>query len=447
MCDTIVFRRNDTTLFAKNSDREPGEAQLVVRIPPAFHKTTNKTAATHIAINQADRSHGVLLSKPFWTWGAEMGANDKGVVIGNEAVFTRVMEKTDGLIGMDLVRLGLERGDTARHALQVITQLLEAHGQGGICGYRDRRFRYDNSFIIADACEAWVLETAGRHWAARRAGDFAAISNCLTIGADYDMVSSGIESYARKKRLLKGNGPLNFRETFEAPLMPLLAKSRSRMDASLRCIRKLLSLPDTDIKADLSGAMEILRFHRNRDQSPAKGSNADICMHAAGPIRRSQTCGSMVSAIGSERCIHLLTGTSAPCLSVFKPVQATGDRSCYVLNPDERSVENSLWRRFEPVHRHALFSDSTRRELRGTAKQAESEMLTALEYYYTSGNQSAMNAAEDPVRQWTEKKIKSFSKKPFQYPFSLYGRFWKRMNRADNLTIPERRSPKEKMRQ
>lgn len=50
----------------------------------------------------------VILSKPAWMWGAEMGANDAGVVIGNEAVFTKLETSEDieeKLLGMDLVRL------------------------------------------------------------------------------------------------------------------------------------------------------------------------------------------------------------------------------------------------------------------------------------------------------------------------------------------------------
>ena len=64
-------------------------------------------------------------------------------------------------------RLGLERGKTAKEAVEVITSLLEAHGQGGPCfidpGYVG--MTYHNSFLIADPSEAWVLETAGKHWA------------------------------------------------------------------------------------------------------------------------------------------------------------------------------------------------------------------------------------------------------------------------------------------
>lgn len=51
----------------------------------------------------------VILSKPSWMWGAEMGANECGVVIGNEAVWTNDNDGDSNttvkrLLGMDLVR-------------------------------------------------------------------------------------------------------------------------------------------------------------------------------------------------------------------------------------------------------------------------------------------------------------------------------------------------------
>ena len=49
----------------------------------------------------------------------------------------------------------------------MITSLLGQYGQGGTC-YEDSRFAYHNSFIIADSTEAWVLETAGKFWAAEK---------------------------------------------------------------------------------------------------------------------------------------------------------------------------------------------------------------------------------------------------------------------------------------
>ena len=129
----------------------------------------------------------MLLSRPFWMWGAEMGANGKGVVIGNEAVWTKMpLIRKGGLTGMDLLRLALERSVTAADALETMVQQLSDHGQGGICGYQDKRMVYHNSFIMADPEEAWVLETAGPLWAALKVKDVYTISNGLTIGEEFD---------------------------------------------------------------------------------------------------------------------------------------------------------------------------------------------------------------------------------------------------------------------
>ena len=120
---------------------------------------------TWIEIEQVPETNAVLLSRPFWMWGAEIGANEHGVVIGNEAVYTDEPYAASGLTGMDLLRLALERAATAAEGVEQIVTLLERHGQGGGCGHERRSATYHNSFIVADAKAAWVVETAGRRWA------------------------------------------------------------------------------------------------------------------------------------------------------------------------------------------------------------------------------------------------------------------------------------------
>jgi dipeptidase len=136
---------------------------------------------TYIEIPQVRETCQVLLAKPFWIWGAEMGSNEFGVTIGNEAVFTKTpYNKQAGLIGMDFLRLALERSDTAAAALTTIIQLLEEYGQGGNCGCA-HAFYYHNSYLICDQEEAWVLETSGREWAAEKVVDVRSISNAITM--------------------------------------------------------------------------------------------------------------------------------------------------------------------------------------------------------------------------------------------------------------------------
>lgn len=300
MCDTLAVRRNGAIWFAKNSDREPAEVQRTEIYPAVSGDRERSLRCTHIEIEQSPSRRGVVLSRPQWMWGAEMGVNDAGVAIGNEAVFSkRVLRRGEALLGMDLVRLGLERSASAREAVGVIISLLEQYGQGGGAGYRDRNFRYDNSFLIADALEIYVLETAGRDWAVKQAQSGWSISNGYTFREDYDCASRGTMG--------------DFKAKNAAFAMPVLACAASRRAATGGV---LAAAPEKMSLALIAGA---LRKHAAGDGF-SRGSNNDVCMHAGGFLRPHASTSSMIARLKHGDTPRIaFTGTPHPCISLFKP--------------------------------------------------------------------------------------------------------------------------------
>ena len=164
MCDTMGFFHEGSAIFAKNSDRSPNEPQVLEYIPAKDHEET-ELKVTYTTVPQVPHTKAILISRPVWLWGAEMGVNEDGVCIGNEAVFTKgaYHKENDTLIGMDYLRLALERASTAKEAVDVITELLPVYGQGGNCAY-DHKFYYDNSYLIMDQHHIFILETADKEW-------------------------------------------------------------------------------------------------------------------------------------------------------------------------------------------------------------------------------------------------------------------------------------------
>ena len=313
MCDTIGRRISENhPIFAKNSDRSPNEPQIIEFIEHKKH-TENTLRCTYISIGQVSETNAMVISRPIWLWGAEMGVNEHGVCIGNEAVFTKGKYGPDSLIGMDYVRLGLERGNTALEAVRVITELLEKHGQGGNCGY-DKTFKYDNSYLIMDRQEIYVLETAGREWAYKKY-EHASISNRLTLGDDCDAYSGEPCDFAKKHSDF-------LYSTFSA------AANRRKMT----CSSRLDSIYD---------AFAALRQHTVKDPM-CRASVSSVCMHA-GDMFADQTTSSMVVDLTDEIKIYV-TGSSRPCMSIFKP---HGFCAGGVIRPENAKHADEYWKRVE----------------------------------------------------------------------------------------------------
>ena len=215
-CDTSVvlgsLTADGSVIFAKNSDRPPNECQPLHHSPRQRHPDSATAACQYIEIPQVSETWEMIGSRPYWLWGFEIGVNEWGVTIGNEAVHTREPFEDRALIGMDLVRLGLERATNADDAVAIIGELIEQYGQGGSCDATGDR-TYHNSFIVADLASAWVLETAGRHWVAQRVEQRASISNLLTIGDHWDASSGGVIDHARAQGWL--NGDANFARAYQ----------------------------------------------------------------------------------------------------------------------------------------------------------------------------------------------------------------------------------------
>ncbi|HZP13422.1 MAG TPA: C69 family dipeptidase [Nevskiaceae bacterium] len=401
MCDTQVLIADGVVWFAKNSDREPGEPQPVVRYAAVRGDSASNIRASHIEIPQVADRHGVLLSKPAWCWGAEMGVNDQGVAIGNEAIFSRHVSSVPALLGMDLVRLGLERAASAREAIGTMTRLLETHGQGGPAGFRDKSFCYDNSFLVADRNEVFVLETAGREWAAKRVERHYAISNQLSLGDDYEAASSALT-----------RDRVDFAAANDTRLLPFFAGAAARRNLSLRCLRQ-------SDDASFARMARHLRRHAAGNENPARGSNRDVCMHANGFIRRHQTTGSMIARLSPDGIGVAFTGTSAPCLSIFRPAAFTGVFS--VLTSPEHEQTAPLWQTHEAIHMRALADLDLREQLRATRDDTEAKLFALIDK--PSPSEAEFAQADRLAMAWQMVMLREALRKP-----AKLSPFWRRQH-------------------
>jgi secernin len=342
MCDTFValpsVTREQSVLFAKSADCEVNEANAIVRIPGRKHLNGEAVRVTHLVIPQAEETYEVFLTKAFWTYGCEIGINEFGLAMGEEAVFTTEMtEEKDGLIGPDLMRIGLERGRNCQEAIEIMTGLLEQYGQGGSAELKGNS-HFDSSFLMSDTSEAYILETAGRKWAVKKVEQFDSISNMLGISTNW--TSCSVEAAPDKT---------HWAHAFALPEVPATLGSPDR-----QCVTYDM-LKENAGQITAATMFNIMRHHNDGYHPATADAHRNICIHAGPQENRWwQADGVMVTDVDEHGILIWVTGTSGNCVSIFKPVFMGLDLPDIGPTPQEYFDPRSLWWKHELLHRRAI---------------------------------------------------------------------------------------------
>jgi len=368
MCDTLVAlpatTQNGSMLFAKSADCEVNEANALVRIPHKRHVKGEAVRITHLVIPQAEETYEILLTKAFWTYGCEIGVNEHGLSMGEEAVFTTQMEeRKDGIIGPDLMRIGLERARNCQEAIQIMTSLLERYGQGGSAELKGNS-HFDSSYIMSDRQEAYVLETAGRKWAVRKVAQVASISNMLGIGRDWDNCSE-----------VTGKEKCDWAKSFA------LAEVPPTLGSPIRQAFTYNSLSTAVGNISVKQIFGIMRQHGEGYHPASAETHRNICIHAGPQENRWwQADGVMVSEVDGHGVMAWVTGTSGNCVSIFKPVFLGMELPEIGPYPGEHFEPRALWWKHELLHRRAMADfDNLVPEIRADFDKIEAEFLAQAE--------------------------------------------------------------------
>ncbi len=321
MCDTFIkFNHSETnhSFFAKNSDRDPGESQIIEFILDAkedfksdflINKLKKYTESSLINLKTIFDSfkhpYSALISRPVWIWGAEMGVNEFGLAIGNEAIFSKEPLTKNGLLGMDILRLALHNTKTAAEASDFICMLIEKYGQSGNGSYSGN-LKYHNSFLIKDFNEAIVIETSGKRWIKNRNTSSCSISNSYSLNGD-DFISDEKSKH------------LNFKKNFESRFYSFFSKGDYRQKYTNEAASKIDTVQDV---------FTILRSHIHNKEKITWGMKS-VCVHP-GTLVKSETTMSMVVEYIDDKFIVWHTSSPNPCVSLFKPI-IIANNNCFSL--------------------------------------------------------------------------------------------------------------------
>lgn len=326
-CDIIVALGRATvggyTLFGQNSSGRARVSHPLILTPGREFAPGEKVHADFLEIPQARQTHTVLASQPAGRWGYLHGVNDVGFAAGCTAFPNKLHSKAPTLSGPDLIRLVLERCRTALQAADLISELLDRHGQGAFpdcppdCSA-------DHALMIADATEAYLFETAGRYWVYQEIEQVRAVSNLCTIRQDWDRISPGLGGLAIEHGWWPGDGSkLDFADALsENPV--------GEASALRRWGRATLLLEQQNGHIDAEFLRRVLGDHYEGthfeiDPLAVLNGPAPLCQHGNAPAA-VPTAASMIACLGGseERLPVVGCAFGPPCLSLYFPIFLTG---------------------------------------------------------------------------------------------------------------------------
>lgn len=297
-----------------------------------------------VKVPQVRHTYTVLGVRPGDSWGYRVGLNSEQVAAGCVSLLARRRDhKQPGLTGPELVRLILERSHCARQAVDILTDLMNRHGQGGHVGGSGEAGR-DHAFLVTDPGDAYLVETAGSHWAVQEIREVRAVASLRTIRQDWDRIAHAfVEEAIESGSWPEDGSKLDFAGALgEGP-----AHNPSAMR---RWARGMLLLQEQNGHIDLGATRRVLRDHGGESEegpwTPTQVYAAgSICRHpGALPITPSATQLSFVSCLrNQERAVPLAwVAFGPPCLSVYFPVFLTGELPTLLVSTGPDSVAAQL---------------------------------------------------------------------------------------------------------
>ena len=254
---------------------------------------------------------------------------------------------------MDLVRLGLERGKTAYEAMHVIIDLITKYGQSGDCEHAGEwgKANYHNSYILADPKEAWVLETAGRYWAAKHlTHGVYSISNIYSIEKQWDEAHPQLVEHAVQMGWTKSAEDFNFARAYgdywrKGSKNP--GNMQVRRNMTMTCLRQDAG------QVTPASMMKIARSHLEGTLVEPRWAApesfwATPCMHDS-PQSGYRSAASMVAHLRADQPPLLRqvywASFSNPCSSVFKPFYLHGPTipASYAAGTSMYSADSPWW--------------------------------------------------------------------------------------------------------